>query len=251
MTKKLFGFENTDGRTIAASEAPSLTGASQQANGTWSFNAARARLEGATGLRAVIASVTTTISRFVPTASNVLMSIGFGVRVEQLPDRTFHAFASPRSGSGPAIRLVWKVDGNVGMRGTGTTTPEVLADRALTIGKMYWVTMLINVTSSTVTARFYDVDTRALAATITSNGVLGIGTTAISAIDLGWINTDSTQGHAVNFDSLVLDDGGTTELFPDSWSGVEASVWRGGALAAGTLKTWINGALGDIASRVG
>jgi hypothetical protein len=250
MTRTAFGYEGTDG----AVATPGAVGAQQQASGTWTFNTQLARLEGATGLRVVTTGAQTTIMRFMAAAANAAISVGCAVRVDQLPPKTFTVFLSIRStGSGTALRVIWKTDGTVAVRGTGTTTPEVLADNRLTIGKMYWVTVVLSIMSGAV-IRFYDPDTKTLAATINTTGAMfGFGSTNFNAVDIGFVNGDPVVGASNNYDSLIINDGATDQQFPDSWSAtvIEGTVWRGGALTAGYLRAWRDGAQTDLVARVG
>lgn len=255
MTEKYVRFDNVDGRAATqsaynAANNPGGTGSLQQANGTWTYTATP-KIEGDTGLKVVVASATTTISRFTPVANNVQMFVGLGFRIEQIPDRTFHVFGSLRNSSGVALRIFWDRLGRVGLRGTGTTTPEVFADNALTVGKYYFFTVLANATNNSVTVKFYDAATKALVATVTNNGTISIGTTAFNGFDFGWANSDPTTGHLAYFDTLILDDGRTTERFPDSWSAAPAptgSVWDGTALQPASLQVWDGTALQAISA---
>lgn len=251
MAERYVTLDNVDGRP-ATQSAPSATnlggtGSLQQANGTWTY-VANPKLEGDTGLKAVVRTdqVTTTISRFSPLATNVQMFVGLGFRIEQIPDKTFHVFGSLRNSSGVAMRVFWDRLGRVGLRGTGTTTPEVFTDNTLTVGKYYFMTILANATNNTVTVKFYDATTRALAATVSSTGAISIGTTAFNNFDFGWANSDPTGGHTAYFDTLILDDGRTTERFPNAWSApaqLAGQMWDGAALQNGSLQLWDGSAL--------
>jgi len=252
MTEKKFPMEGVDGRVIAPGDANSLTGANQQANGTWSF-AADAALEGGTGLKAIVASATTTISRFTPSASNVQMSIGTAMRIDQLPTKTFHAFASLRNSVGPAMRVLLGADGRLALRGSGTSAPEVAATGTLTPTKMYWMSLIASATAGTASLRFYEASTRALAASIEATaGALSFnGTGVFSALDLGWINSDPNTGHVCAFDSLVIDDGSTAEKKPASWSApasLVGSMYDGSAVQPGAFRTYDGSGLQELAS---
>jgi hypothetical protein len=254
MSERYVGLDNVDGRPVTQN-APSSTnlggsGSLQQANGTWTY-VASPKLEGDTGVKVVVASATTTISRFSPNATNVQMFIGLGFRIEQLPTKTFHVFGSLRNSNGVAMRVFWDYLGRIGIRGTGVTTPEVFADNTLTVGKYYYMTILANATNNTVTVKFYDALTRALAATVSSSGAISIGTTAFNNFDFGWANSDPTTGHVAYFDTLILDDGRTTERFPNAWSApvsLAGQMWDGLALQNGTLRSWDGSALSELAA---
>jgi hypothetical protein len=251
MTERLYAFEGTDGQASTTT----LSGASAQVSGTWTFNTSLAKLEGSTGLRVVTTAATTTISRFSPAASSLVMSAGIAVRLDALPPKTFTTlFALRSTGSGTAVRAIWKTDGTVALRGTGTTTPEITTDAPLTIGKQYWLTMVAQTTAAgpgSATLKFYDASTRTLAATATSTTALSFGTTAFNAADIGFVNGDPVAGQGANFDSLVLNDGTTAEQFPASWSAPAAltgSVWDGTTTLPGTLRYWDGTAQSELAT---
>ena len=255
MTEKYVNFDNVDGRAATqsaynAANNPGGTGSLQQANGSWSYTA-EPKIEGDTGLRVAVTSATTTISRFTPVANNVQMFVGLGFRIEQIPDKTFHVFGSLRNSSGVAMRVFWDRLGRVGLRGTGVTAAEVFSDNPLTIGKYYFMTILANATTNSVTVKFYDALTKALVATVIGGGAISIGTTAFNGFDFGWANSDPTTGHVAYFDTLILDDGRTTERFPNIWSAPAAPtgfVWDGTTNQPASLQVWDGTALQAISA---
>jgi len=250
MTRKLFAFEGTDGTTASSA----AIGASQQASGAWTFNSTQARYEGSTGLRCVTTAAATTIMRFPANAENAAISTGLAVRLDALPPKTFSVMQAIRStGSGTALRVIWKADGTVGVRGTGTTTPEILSDNPLTIGKQYWVTVVLSIMGGAM-IRFYDAATRVLVATINAAGMMfGFGSTNFNAVDLGFVNGDPVVGQSVNFDSLIINDGATVQQYPDSWSTTSplaGTMYDGSAMQAGTFRMYDGSALQELASVV-
>jgi hypothetical protein len=252
MTEKFISFDNVDG--VSATQGvynptsnPGGNGASQQANGTWVYNATTGKFEGTTGIKATVTTQTTTISRYVPLATNTILSTAFAFRVEQTPSKTFHAFASARNASGVAARVVWNTQNLIAVRGTGTSVAESQSTTPLTPGKWYYATWLLNATTNSFQLNIYDAVTREkLISLVNTNNAVGIGTTAFNGFDLGWINSDPVTGNVVYFDSFALDDGRTTERMPNAWSApaqLAGQMWDGAALQNGSLQLWDGTAL--------
>lgn len=245
----------TDGQVASTASLGSTALTPAAANHTY---AADAKYEGNFGTKVSTTSAAATVQRYALADATLRQFSGCAVfSLDAVPSATFTSLWTVRYSSGVALRVIQNSAGVFGVRGQQTTTPQQVGTVARAAAHQYLVTVLMTVDPTTATAgkyqvKFYDAATKALLDSFTQAGLaLDLTTNALAASDIGFCNSDPQVGRSLRYDSVKLVEGGTTEVFPDSWntaSHLAGNIYDGSANVPGNWQHWDGSALTDFSS---
>lgn len=235
VTRSFEGF--TPGTTMTAANAganqvvPQGTGASATYSDLYPH-------EGTGSAKFVASGNGLNIARFNAAATSMTASYGVGVTITATP--TSNARFTAVRGSGPSVNVEWQTDNSIAVFNRVFANPITVAT-GLQPGTRYYLTLRLTVGTTTTNgsflARVYDRAGTVLGSATSST--FDTGTAAITAADIGFVNTNSASGSTVYIDYLQLNDGTSTEVAvptdaPVSYSGTLALSGTGTQDRTGT-----------------
>lgn len=151
------------------------------------------------------------IARYLAAATSMTASYGVGVTITATP--TLNARFTAVRGSGPSVNVEWQTNNSIAVFDRVFANPITVAS-GLQPGTRYYLTIRLGVGTTTTNGSF-------LACVYNRAGTLmgsassttfDTGTAAITAADIGFVNTNSPSGSTVYIDYLQLNDGSTAEV---------------------------------------